>query len=162
MTIKIVYGNLLENSVGAEALAHGVNCEGVMGAGIAFQFRNEFPLMYETYKHLCSAGMTPGYSCLVWDNKKDKDDPKKIKTTSIFLLTTQLKIGANAKIEYVTNSLLDMKRQANATGISSIAIPKIGCGIGGLNFKNVLYETVRIFAPWHGTLCVYLLSEKEY
>jgi O-acetyl-ADP-ribose deacetylase (regulator of RNase III) len=49
MTIKYVTGDLFVNRHQAEALAHGCNCQGAMGAGIAVGFRERYPRMYEEY-----------------------------------------------------------------------------------------------------------------
>ena len=55
MAIQYVSGDLFVNSVHAQALAHGCNCKGSMGAGIAVGFRERYPEMYEEYRRRCKA-----------------------------------------------------------------------------------------------------------
>ena len=52
--IKYVKGNILESD--AEALVNPVNCVGVMGAGLAKQFKAKYPEMFDKYKELCKQG----------------------------------------------------------------------------------------------------------
>jgi O-acetyl-ADP-ribose deacetylase (regulator of RNase III) len=49
MAIQALAGDLFENAYHAQALAHGCNCQGSMGAGIAVGFRERYPKMYEEY-----------------------------------------------------------------------------------------------------------------
>src|SRR5947209_14041443 len=55
MHIEFVTGDLFANRFGAAALAHGCNCQGSMGAGIATGFRDRYPAMYEQYRARCKA-----------------------------------------------------------------------------------------------------------
>jgi O-acetyl-ADP-ribose deacetylase (regulator of RNase III) len=68
MVIHYVAGDLFANEHGAQALAHGCNCIGSMGAGIAVGFRERYPDMYEEYRRRCKAQphlFNPG-DCLLW------------------------------------------------------------------------------------------------
>jgi hypothetical protein len=55
MPIQFVAGDLFANRFGAWALAHGCNCQGSMGAGIATGFRDRYPAMYAEYRRRCKA-----------------------------------------------------------------------------------------------------------
>ena len=55
MPIQFVTGDLFQNRVKAEALAHGCNCAASMGAGIAVGFKERYPAMFEEYKRRCKA-----------------------------------------------------------------------------------------------------------
>jgi O-acetyl-ADP-ribose deacetylase (regulator of RNase III) len=55
MPVQFVRGGLFANRFGAEALAHGCNCQGSMGAGIARGFRDRYPEMFEEYRRRCKA-----------------------------------------------------------------------------------------------------------
>ena len=55
MPICYVAGDLFANEHQAQALAHGCNCQGVMGAGIALGFRERYPAMYSEYRRRCQA-----------------------------------------------------------------------------------------------------------
>jgi len=55
MPIEFVKGDLFANRFGAKALAHGCNCQGSMGAGIATGFRDRYPDMFQEYRRRCKA-----------------------------------------------------------------------------------------------------------
>src|SRR5438067_1457780 len=55
MPIEFVKGDLFANRFKAQALAHGCNCQGSMGAGIAKGFRERYPAMYEAYRRRCKS-----------------------------------------------------------------------------------------------------------
>src|SRR5690349_5195726 len=55
MPIQFVSGDLFANRCGAQALAHGCNCQGSMGAGIATGFRDRYAEMYAEYRRRCKA-----------------------------------------------------------------------------------------------------------
>jgi O-acetyl-ADP-ribose deacetylase (regulator of RNase III) len=112
------------------ALAHGVNCRGVMGAGIAVQFRARWRRMYEHYSDVCArGGMKPG-NCLAWR------DPESLVT--IYNMASQDQPGRTARVKWVRDSLLAALGHAEETGVHTLAMPRIGCGIGGLNFDGDL------------------------
>jgi O-acetyl-ADP-ribose deacetylase (regulator of RNase III) len=74
----------------------------------------------------------------------------------VFNLATQEDYWrSRATYENIENSLSGMKRLANEEDISSIALPRIGAGYGGLSWKKVKAIIDRIYADWSGTLYVY-------
>jgi O-acetyl-ADP-ribose deacetylase (regulator of RNase III) len=110
----------------APALAQGCNTTGKMGAGIAKTFKNQYIGMYKEYKRLCGEGIFnagEGYIYKTDDNRY------------IFNLATQGSLSG-AAIEYVDSSFKWMKEQMLKLGINYVAIPKIGCGLGGLDWEN--------------------------
>jgi len=114
---------------GISAIAHGVNCRGVMGAGIAVQFRRRYPDMYESYSKRCGKGhMWPG-DILTWQH------PGGI----VFCLATQKEPGAHAEPWMITAAAGQMIAEAHyIRKITEIALPEIGCGIGGLTRGDLL------------------------
>jgi O-acetyl-ADP-ribose deacetylase (regulator of RNase III) len=126
--ISFAEGDLFGSSI--PALAHGVNCRGVMGAGIAVQFRARWPQMYESYRRRCLRGhMLPG-DVLAW--KTDSG-------TVIFNLATQDRPGANAQPWMITAAVGRMIQEAfYLYETTEIAMPRIGCGIGGLTQADLL------------------------
>lgn len=110
-------------------IAHGVNVDGVMGAGIAKTIREKFPTNYWFYKDACSNGtLKPG-------GLVGKLDRGKV----ILNLATQDRPGANARYEWVFESMLRAATAVNKDkhNRKAIAIPQIGCGIGGLSWSGV-------------------------
>lgn len=113
----------------AEAIGHGVNTQGVMGAGIAFSIRLMFPEVYLAYKTRCDdGGLNPGDEFTVLDDRSGK---------YIVNLASQDAPGANARLEWVRSSVSLALDSLTDAGITSLALPRIGSGIGGLQWENV-------------------------
>lgn len=126
----------LFNISGLDALAHGCNCIGVMGAGIAKEFSKRYPDMYLEYQEVCrKAEFTPG-SVFTWPG-----------TPTIFNLGTQFYPGSNASIEWVEQAVSKMVNQAIELNFKTIGMPMIGCGIGGLLWADVGPVIQKIFKP---------------
>lgn len=131
MTLIHYTGNLFDST--APALGHGVNVFGVMGAGIAVGFRKEYPAMYEQYAANCAEKLlTPGH-VYYWN------DPEK---PDVYNIASQDAPGRNARLEWLEEGLDRALDHANWKGFDRIALPLIGCGIGGLDWADVepLYE----------------------
>jgi O-acetyl-ADP-ribose deacetylase (regulator of RNase III) len=149
MPIVFVSGDLFDNEHSAQALAHGCNCQGSMGAGVAKTFRARYPAMYEEYRARCKAHprrFNLG-DCSLW---KAEDQPW------VFNLGTQEGYWrSRASYEAIETALLGMRKQADAEGITSIAIPRIGVGYGGLSWRKVRTIVEQVFGDWPGKLVVY-------
>jgi O-acetyl-ADP-ribose deacetylase (regulator of RNase III) len=150
MPVQYVEGDLFVNRYGAAAFAHGCNCKGVMGSGIAVQVKKRYPALFEEYRALCLAtprAFNPGDAWL-WlaDDAPD-----------VFNLATQDGyVGFRpAKLEYVRAALVNMRERAGEAEITSIAMPAIGAGLGGLRWRDVRSEIDAAFGDWEGTLTVY-------
>lgn len=149
MPLEFVSGDLFANVHGVEAFAHGCNCQGSMGAGVAKGFRERYPEMYEQYRSRCKADPRQFDLGDAWLWKEEGK-------TSVFNLGTQEKFWhARASYEAVEQSLTSMRDLADAEGITRIAIPRIGVGYGGLSWKKVRVIVERVFADWPGCLVVY-------
>ena len=149
MPIQFVTGDLFANRFQAQALAHGCNCQGSMGAGIATGFRDRYPEMYAEYRRRCKAEprrFNLG-SAFLW---KAADRPW------VFNLGTQEGVWrARASYEAIEAALRSMRRRANREGVSTIAVPRIGAGHGGLSWRKVRAVIEKAFKDWRGTLYVY-------
>ena len=149
MPVAWVEGDLFDNEHGARAFAHGCNCQGSMGAGIAVGFRERYPEMYTEYRRRCKA--TPREFNL-GDSFLWKADGQ----PWVFNLGTQEGTWrARATYEAIEQALTTMLAQADAEGVTSIAIPRIGTGYGGLTWKKIRPIIEHIFADWAGDLYVY-------
>jgi O-acetyl-ADP-ribose deacetylase (regulator of RNase III) len=127
--IEFVHGNLFDADV--EAIVNAVNCVGVMGKGIALEFKKRFPNNFIAYKAACDAGQLQLGRVFTYDN------------------------GASAKPRYIVNfptknhwrdashrhdirsGLESLAAEIDRLKISSIAIPALGCGLGGLDWLVV-------------------------
>lgn len=128
MSLTEITGDLFEVQ-GLDALAHGVNCRGLMGAGIALKFRDLYPAMYLEYATACrEKRLIPG-GLFPWRNPPGKP--------WIYNLATQDDIGRCARIKHVRASVRVMYLHARDHGVRHIGMPRIGSGIGGLSWDSV-------------------------
>ena len=112
---------------GVSSYAHGCNCAGAMGKGIAVQFKSKYPDMYLEYKQLCKENkFCPGD---VFDYDYGNGH--------IYNLGTQATWRTRAKIEYIEKALIQMLELASGDNVTAIALPAIGAGLGGLKWDDV-------------------------
>ncbi len=127
--IELKKGNLLATD--AEALINTVNTVGVMGKGIALQFKKAFPENYEEYKKACDEGrVVPGQMFIV--DRESLTNPH-----YIINFPTKRHWRGKSKIEDIENGLASLVEDVNGLGIKSVAVPPLGCGLGGLSWKKV-------------------------
>ncbi len=127
--IELKQGNLLEAD--AEALVNTVNCVGVMGKGIALQFKQAFPDNFREYERACRAGeVQPGRMFVVATNRLF--NPK-----YIINFPTKRHWKGKSKIEDIQMGLKALIEEVKRLGIRSIAVPPLGCGNGGLDWRQV-------------------------
>lgn len=123
-------GNLLEAQV--QALVNTVNTQGVMGKGIALQFRQAFPEMFKSYADACKFGMVELGKMDIYDRGGLADGPR-----WIINFPTKGHWKAKSKIGDIQLGLVDLVATVRRLDIKSIAIPPLGCGYGGLNWADV-------------------------
>lgn len=124
MGVRYVTGDLFLSR--AQTLAHGVNCAGRMGRGVAVEFRRRFPGMYEEYRRRCRSGaLRPGGVYLESGT-----------TPWVLNLATQADLGG-AEIGSVESCLHWVAREHATQGITSLAMPRIAAGLGGLTWESV-------------------------
>lgn len=112
----------------APAIGHGINLQGKMGAGIAVQFKNRFPKMYESYVYACKTfPLLPGI-VLIYDAE----------SPIVYNIASQDLPGANARLEWLEAGLRSTLQDAQTRGLDRVALPLIGCGIGGLDEEDVV------------------------
>lgn len=113
-----------------------VNCVGVMGAGVALQFKNLFPQMYNEYKKLCASnGLRPG-KLQIW-NESIFDNLK------IINFPTKDHWKDPSEYEYIEKGLDALHNYLKYLSGETITIPALGCGHGGLDWnivKPMIYE----------------------
>jgi len=112
-----------------EAIGHGVNIEGVMGSGIAVTVRTLHPNVYEEYREYCEKGLLTGGDLLVVQSKTDGK--------YIFNMASQEKKGRNATYDFLRQSTRRALTYCVEYDMPALALPQIGCGIGGLEWSRV-------------------------
>lgn len=127
--IEFKQGNLLEEQV--EAIVNTVNCVGVMGKGIALQFKQAFPENFREYQKACRAGVVqPGSMFTVSTGSL-------LFPRYIINFPTKRHWKGKSKLEDIKSGLKALVTELKKLGISSIAIPPLGCGNGGLDWAKV-------------------------
>jgi len=127
--IEIAKGNILEAQ--AEALVNTVNCIGVMGKGLALQFKNAFPANFKAYESACHAGEVAPGRMFIFDNGNPQN-PR-----YILNFPTKRHWRDNSRIEDIRSGLESLVADLQRLRIRSIAVPPLGCGLGGLNWRDV-------------------------
>lgn len=127
----IIYkvGNLFESD--AEALVNTVNTVGVMGKGIALQFKKAFPDNYKKYREVCqNEEMTIGTLLITQEHFLTG-------TKTIINFPTKTHWRLPSEYSYIEAGLVELKKAIEQRGIKSIAIPPLGSGNGGLDWRKV-------------------------
>ncbi|MBQ1061586.1 MULTISPECIES: type II toxin-antitoxin system antitoxin DNA ADP-ribosyl glycohydrolase DarG [Micromonospora] len=127
--IVVSHGNLL--TADAEALVNTVNTVGVMGKGIALQFKRAYPANYTAYRAACAAREVKLGEMFVFDSARL--GPRRY----VINFPTKSHWRANSRIEDIRSGLADLVRVVRETGITSVAVPALGCGNGGLDWGEV-------------------------
>ena len=130
--IRYTTGNLL--AAPAEALVNTVNEVGVMGKGIALMFREAFPASAQVYEEACERGEVKVGRVLAIRNDR-LVGPK-----WIIHFPTKKHWRNPSRLEWIRAGLHDLARVVGELGITSIAVPPLGCGNGGLNWVDVRRE----------------------
>ena len=128
--IEFTKGDLLEAEV--DALVNAVNTEGVMGKGIALQFRKKFPDMFEAYRRACKSGQVQPGKMHVFE-RKDMSPPR-----FIINFPTKRHWRSPSRLEDIEAGLRALAEEVRHHNIRSIAVPPLGCGNGGLDWQGVL------------------------
>jgi O-acetyl-ADP-ribose deacetylase (regulator of RNase III) len=127
--IKYKQGDILSADV--EAIINTVNCVGVMGRGLALQYKNKFQESFRIYAKACkNSEVVPGKMFVT--QAEQLINPK-----YIINLPTKRHWKGKSKIEDIENGLVDLKSVIKAYDIKSIAIPPLGSGSGGLDWNIV-------------------------
>jgi O-acetyl-ADP-ribose deacetylase (regulator of RNase III) len=134
-----MHGDLLKQD-DVDAIVNTVNCVGVMGKGIALQFRNKWPANNQAYEHACKAGQVKLGTMFVFDSDG------LVKPNFIINFPTKGHWRARSEIRSIQDGLKDLIAQVQRLKIKSIAIPPLGCGNGGLDWDDVRPLIVDAFA----------------
>ena len=136
--IKLTQGNILRAD--AEALVNTVNCVGFMGKGIALQFKKAYPENFEAYRKACAAREVRPGRMFIFD-LQSMLNPK-----YVINFPTKGDWRANSRYEDIESGLQALVAEVRRLGIRSIAIPPLGCGLGGLDWNRVRPMIERAFA----------------
>jgi uncharacterized protein YwgA/O-acetyl-ADP-ribose deacetylase (regulator of RNase III) len=146
--VKVLIGNMFDSK--AQTLVNTVNCVGVMGKGIALQFKKRFPEMYEDYANLCKAGQVRLGEPYLF---------KSLIPPMILNFPTKNHWRAVTRLADIINGLEYLEKHYKQWGITSLAVPPLGCGQGQLEWRVVgptLYKYLKrleieidLYAPFN-------------
>jgi len=127
--IEYKTGDILADD--AEALVNTVNCVGIMGRGIALQFKNAFPKNFNAYEQACEHHEVQPGRMFVYANES-LTNPR-----YIINFPTKRHWRGKSRLEDIESGLKALVEEIKSRHIHSIAIPPLGSGLGGLNWKDV-------------------------
>ena len=142
MSIEYKTGNIFTSN--AEVLVNPVNMVGVMGAGLAKQFKIKYPEVFESYKDFTENDgwvdgiwlnvptIVGGHRVCVYLHFCQADDGKMVVN-----LPTKKHWAHQSDLSLVRSSVVDFSFLCAARKIKSAALPKLGCGLGGLDWGEV-------------------------
>lgn len=122
--IQYIKGNLFTSN--SKVIVNTVNTVGVMGKGIAADFKKYYPEMFQQYKVLCDNGTFDIGNLFLY------------KTSNKWVLNFPTKKHWRGKstLEYIETGLKKLVMDSSKLQITDIAMPKLGCGNGGLEWEN--------------------------
>lgn len=145
--MKVKIGDIFESK--CMTTVNTVNCVGVMGKGIALEFKKRYPEMFSDYVKKCKAGQVKTGTPYVFDNNDG---------TKILNFPTKDHWRSPSRLSFVVEGLEWFVKNYEKYGITSVAFPPLGCGNGGLTWEivgPVMYQKlkklpidVEIYAPF--------------
>lgn len=137
--IEFTTGDILQSD--AEALVNTVNCVGIMGRGIALQFKNRFPENFRAYAAACATESVQPGRMFIYETRS-LTNPK-----FVINFPTKRHWKGKSRIEDVESGLIALVNEVRKLGIRSIAIPPLGAGLGGLNWDDVRSRIIAAMEP---------------
>ena len=137
--IEFETGDILKDQ--AEALVNTVNCAGFMGKGIALQFKKAYPENFDAYHKACAVGEVQPGRMFIFDLHS------MLNPRFVVNFPTKRDWRANSRYEDIESGLQALVTDIRRLRIRSIAMPPLGCGLGGLDWNKVRPMIERAFAP---------------
>lgn len=144
--IEYKTGNILDAD--AEALVNTVNCVGFMGRGIALQFKKAWPDNFKAYAEACRRGEVQPGRMLIYETGR-LTNPR-----FIINFPTKRHWRGRARMEDIEAGLQALVEELRARRIRSVAIPPLGCGLGGLDWAEVKPRIEAALAPLEGVRAI--------
>ena len=135
----------------ASCIVSAANCVGVMGGGVAKAIKDEFPWCYPPYKIACNEGvLKPGSIFAV-----KLDVFPHMKYPQIIHLSTKNHWKGKSQLDWVDSGCQELRKFIEKHRLMSIAIPRLGCGLGGLDWDDVRPIMRRNFADMNCDIFVH-------
>lgn len=136
--IETASGDIL--TADAEALVNTVNCVGIMGRGIALQFRKAFPDNFKAYESVCKRGELHPGQMFIYETGS-LTNPR-----YVINFPTKRHWKGKSRLGDIESGLQALVSEIRRLGIHSVAIPPLGCGLGGLAWEEVRPRIERALA----------------
>ena len=134
--IKLVSGNILNSD--KQTITNAVNCVGIMGNGLAAQFKKKYPDYFNQYKEECNDKILDIGKLTVYKLDADKQ---------ILNFPTKLHWKNTSKLTYIESGLQYLVENYDNMNITSLALPPLGCGLGGLQWNDVYTMMLDYLTP---------------
>lgn len=134
-------GNDLLDS-GADILVNAVNTQGIMGAGLAKQFKQRYPSMYAEYRKRCQLGLVRVGA--IDAHVIEDESPGRV---IIANFPTKQHWRDPSKLQWIESGLVALRQITVESGARSIAVPPLGCGLGGLQWDEVSSRIIQSMTP---------------
>jgi O-acetyl-ADP-ribose deacetylase (regulator of RNase III) len=131
--ITIKKGNIFTTN--SQVIVNTVNCVGVMGAGIAFEFKLRYPKMFNEYQKFCESGQIKIGNLWIYN---DIDSAHKNACSRVLNFPTKVHWKDHSSLHYIEQGLEKLLQTYQEKGIVSIAFPLLGASLGGLSEEQVL------------------------
>jgi O-acetyl-ADP-ribose deacetylase (regulator of RNase III) len=147
--IHYTTGDILANDHLCDALVNPVNCIGVAGKGLALQFRKAYPDAFKAYALACTTGKVKVGHVYV------------AQISNMFYprwlvhFPTKQHWRDPSKLEWITEGLVALRHTIEAKEIESVAVPALGCGLGGLRWEDVRREIEAVLGNVEAEVWVY-------
>ena len=134
MSVRLVEGDIFKSN--ADALVNPVNCRGVMGKGLAKEFKKRFPETFPVYREACRSGkLVPG--TLQFVRLTVKPDLFGWNKPVIIHFPTKDHWKDPSRLEWIEKGLAFLKEHYREWNLTSVALPQLGTGLGGLKWEEV-------------------------
>ena len=140
--IEYRHGDILQAD--AEALVNTVNCVGIMGRGVALQFKNSYPKNFKAYEAACRSGDVQPGRMFVFETGQ-LTNPK-----FIINFPTKRHWRGKSRMEDIEAGLEALASEIQTRRIRSIALPPLGSGLGGLVWRDVRSRIEKALKPLNG------------
>lgn len=141
-----------------QAIVNPVNCVGVSGKGLALEFAKRFPQVQYRYQNACSTKLLKPGTTLAIELTDEQRAGYQPELKWIILFPTKDHWRNNSCILNIRAALFNLKEQIRQKGIQSIAIPRLGCGLGGLKWKEVQPHLMHCLRPVSDDCRIEILS----
>ena len=133
--VTFIKGNLLDSP--AQVITNTVNTVGVMGKGIALEFKKRFPAMFDDYRTRCEQKKVSIGKPYLWENE----------SVQILNFPTKRDWRNPSELKDIEDGLRFLASSYQEMGIATLALPALGCGCGGLEWQDVRALIEKHLAP---------------